>query len=268
MVRTFAVLCALGLSTAFDPAAFSAENQQAAPIPQIRAFFPGETLTYDVSWSEVVSAGTAIMEVREEKLPDGGMGLKFVVTGRSVGLLDKVYPVDDLVESVFDPRTTESLSYRLKESYGRHRRLTEVAFDRTRNIVVSRLNKDPEETLAVPEHALDGLSALYAIRLHEEFVAGKVFTIDAFNSSKNWSVEIHTLGREKLKTPLGEFSTIKVKTYPKYEGVFRGKGEVFIWLTDDSRKVPLLMKSKLAFGSFVFTLTEMKPAHVLEVPVR
>lgn len=262
ILRTVAVLCVLGLSTTFIPAASCAESQSAL-LPHLRVFSPGETLTYDISWSRVVSAGTAVMEVREEKLPDGWAGLKFVVTGRSVGMLDRVYPVDDLVESIFDPRTGESLSYRLKESYGGHKRVRTVAFDRARNHVVSRLNEDPVEDLTVPEHALDGLSTLYALRLHEEFVVGKVFTIEVFDSSKNWSVEIHTLGREKLTTPLGAFSTIKVKTYPKYEGEFKDKGEVFIWLTDDSRRVPLLMKSKLAFGSFVFTLLEMRPEHVL-----
>ena len=57
----------------------------------------------------------------------------------------------------------------------------------------------------------------------------------------------------------GEFAAIKVKTYPRYEGVFMNKGEVFIWLTDDSRRVPVFMKSTLKFGSFVFTLLEMQP---------
>ena len=206
------------------------------------------------------------MEVREEKLPDGREGLKFVVTGRSVGLLDKVYPVNDSVESIFDPQTRESLSYRLRESYGVKKRRRELAFDHARNIVVSKLNDDPVETLAVPEHVQDGLSMLYYLRTREDFVVGKIFTIEVHDSSKNWSVEIHTLGREKLKTPMGQFATVKVKTYPKYQGAFINKGEVFIWLTDDNRRVPVLMKSKLAFGSFVFTLMEMTPEHLLEAP--
>jgi hypothetical protein len=82
--------------------------------------------------------------------------------------------------------------------------------------------------------------------------------IDVHDGGKNWSVEIQTLGREKLKTPLGEFDTIKIRTYPKYEGVFMHKGEIFIWLTDDARKVPLLMKSKIAIGSIIATLTELQ----------
>ena len=262
-----AVLCALALGLALVPVVFTAENQPIASLtPHIDAFFPGETLTYDISWSRMISAGTATMEVKEDKLPDGRDGLKFVVTGRSVGLLDKVYPVNDSVESIFDPQTRESLSYRLRESYGGKKRRRELAFDHARNIVVSRLNDDPAETLAVPEHVQDGLSMLYYLRTREDFVVGKIFTIEIHDSSKNWSVEVHTLGRERLKTPMGEFATVKVKTYPKYQGAFMNKGEVFIWFTDDNRRVPMLMKSKLAFGSFVFTLTAMTPEHLLEAP--
>ena len=262
-----AVLCALTLGLALVPVVFTAENQPiASRTPHIDAFFPGETLTYDISWSRMISAGTATMEVKEEKLPDGRDGLKFVVTGRSVGLLDKVYPVNDSVESIFDPQTRESFSYRLRENYGGKKRRRELAFDHARNIVVSKLNDDPAETLAVPDHVQDGLSMLYYLRTREDFVVGKIFTIEVHDSSKNWSIEIHTLGRERLKTPMGEFATVKVKTYPKYQGAFMNKGEVFIWLTDDNRRVPVLMKSKLAFGSFVFTLTEMTPEHLLEAP--
>jgi hypothetical protein len=31
-----------------------------------------------------------------------------------------------------------------------------------------------------------------------------------------------------------------------------------MWLTDDERKVPVLMKSKISIGSIMATLTEMK----------
>jgi hypothetical protein len=267
VLRTVAVLCSLALVLMIVRVAFTVENQTTASVtPYLDAFSPGETLTYDISWSRILSAGTAILEVKEEKLPDGREGLRFVVTGRSIGLLDKVYPVNDLVESVFDPQTRESLSFSLRESYGGKKRRRELVFDHARNIVVSRLNDDPVETLTVPEHVQDGLSMLYYLRAKDDFVVGKVFTIEVHNSKKNWSVEIHTLGRERLKTPMGEFATIKVKTYPKYRGMFINKGEVFIWLTDDRRRIPLLMKSKLAFGSFVFTLTDMTPEHFLEAP--
>jgi hypothetical protein len=37
------------------------------------------------------------------------------------------------------------------------------------------------------------------------------------------------------------------------------KREVFLWLTDDDRKIPVRMKSTLKVGSFVFELVDMKP---------
>jgi len=200
-------LCVLILGMSLVPVVAMPESRLiAAPPSNIEAFFPGEILTYDISWSRAISAGTATMEVKAEKLTDGRDGLKFVVTGRSVGLLDKVYPVNDSVESIFDPLTRESLSYSLRESYGGKKRRRELTFDRARNIVVSRLNEDLAETLAVPEHAQDGLSMLYYLRTREDFVVGRTFTIEVHDSGKNWSVEVHTLGRERLKTPMGGYS--------------------------------------------------------------
>jgi hypothetical protein len=69
---------------------------------------------------------------------------------------------------------------------------------------------------------------------------------------------VYVLGKEKIKTSLGELNTIKIKTYPKYEGVFQNKGEIYIWLTDDARKIPVLMKSTISIGSIVSTLVEAR----------
>ncbi len=243
------ILCTLGAE----------ERTISSPAPFIRAFQPGEKLTYDVSWSRVVSAGTAVMEVEEETLKNGKAVLKFIVTGRSTGVVDKVFPVNDTVESVFDPSIMESLSYSLKQSHGKRKKRREIVFDHARKKAVSTLNDDAPENTDIPDHVQDALSSLYYLRTIEDFAVGKVITVNVFEGEKNWSIEVYTLGREKVRTPAGEFSAIKVKTHPKYEGVFLNKGEVFIWLTDDDRKVPVLMKSTITVGSFVFTLTDMKP---------
>ena len=258
--RTWAVLCSLVIVLALIPGTISAEERTiAATVPPIRAFQPGEALTYNISWSKMITAGTAVMEVKAETLKNGKAALKFIVTGRSTGLVDKVFPVKDTVQSVFDPSTMESLSYSLQQSHGRRKVRRELVFDHARKKVVSTLNDDAPENLDIPDEVQDALSSLYYLRTFEDFTIGKVITVNVFDSGKNWSIDVYTLGREKVKTPAGEFTTIKVKTHPKYEGVFMNKGEVFMWLTDDGRKVPVIMKSSLTVGSFVFTLTEMKP---------
>ena len=250
-------LCSLSFGLLLLPGAIGAEEQAASIQPQIEVLRPGEILTYDVSWSNIVTAGTAIMEIKEGTLPDGKQVLRFIVTTRSVGLVDKFYRVNDRLESVFDPGIMQSLKLSLNASHGKKKRRRELVFDHTNNTVISTLNDDPPETLVIPDQVQDALSSLYYLRTRSDLIVGTTITIPVHDSGKNWSVEVQILGREKVTTPAGEFATIKIRTFPKYEGVFMNKGEIFVWLTDDNRRVPVIMKSTITIGSIVSTLTDM-----------
>ncbi len=254
VVLWFLILVAASVSGTLS----AQEEAIASSLPPIEAIQPGETLVYDVSWSNIIAAGTAVMEVRGDTLPDGREVFKFLVTGRSSGVVDKFFKVYDAVQSVFDPQVMQSLTYNIDENYGKKKKRRALIFDHAHKTVMSRVNDDPPETLVIPEHVQDALSSFYYLRAVENFSGNKAIVFDVYDSGKIWTVEVYTMGREIVKTPAGEFSTIKIRTYPKYKGVFMNKGEVFIWLTDDSRKVPVLMKSKLTVGSFVFTLRQMQ----------
>ena len=227
-----------------------------------RAFGPGEKLTYEISWSKVLDAGVAVMEVKDGKTKEGGRTFQFITTTRSSGLVETFYKVRDVVTSEVDADDFYSISFLLTESHGGRKRQRAMIFDHRSNKVTDRLNQDPPETFSVPERVLDALSSLYYLRTRQDFSTEKLIIVDVHDSGKNWAVEIQTLGKEKISTPAGEFNTIKVKTYPKYEGVFTHKGEIYIWLTDDACKMPVLMKSIISIGSIVATLTEFKTGEV------
>ncbi len=247
-------LLAMLIVAACFVAAVPAYSRVASP----EALQPGEVLVYDVSWSRMVSAGTAVMEVRQGTR-DGKEVLDLVLTGRSRGLMEKLFPVNDRVLSQFDPEHLRSVSYDISESFGKRKRHKSLLFDRKNNTVVFNTDNELPLTLAVPAGSQDGLASLYYLRTRKDFVVGKTFSVDVHDSGKNWSIEVLTLGREHLSTPAGEFDTIMLRTRPLYDGVYLGKGEVQIWLTDDSRRVPVLMKSSIKVGSFVFLLTAQKP---------
>ena len=255
-----AALCSLALGLLLLPGAFRAEEQPTASLqPQIEALRPGEILTFDVSWSKIVTAGTAIMEIKEGTLPDGKQVLRFIVTTRSAGLVDKFYRVNDRLESVFDPVSRQSLKFSLNESHGKKKRRRELVFDQAHKTVISAKNGNPPETLAILGHTQDALSSLYYLRTRDDLIVGKTIVIPVHDSGKNWSVEVQILGRDNVTTSAGKFTTIKVRTFPTYEGVFMSKGEIFIWLTDDSRRIPVLMKSTISIGSIVSTLRKIEP---------
>lgn len=252
---TVLLLCMPALTSLFVPATFGKDEQKISAMPQ--AFHAGETLTYDISWSNLISAGTVTTIVEKKQLAEGREVFRFVVLGHTVGSIDKMFPVNDRVESVYDPLLMQSLSYSLEESYGRRKRIRVMEFDPAMKTVATKLNEDPTETLTAPERVQDSLSAFYYLRTTEDLVVGKHIDIEVVDGNKNWLIEVHVLGKETIITPAGTFATIKVKTHPLYKGVFMNKGEVFAWLTDDSRKIPVLMKGSITVGSFVFTLTRM-----------
>jgi hypothetical protein len=253
-------LCSIALGLLFLPGVIRAEERATAPIkPRIEALRAGEILTYDVSWSEIVTAGIAVMEIKEGTLPDGKQVLRFIVTTHSKGLVDKFYRVNDRLESVFDPKIMQSLKLSLNASHGKKKRRRELVFDHENKTVISRLNDDPPETIIIPDQVQDALSSLYYLRTRDDLIVGKTIVIPVHDSGKNWSVEVQILGRDKVTTSAGKFTTIKVRTFPKYEGVFMSKGEIFVWFTDDSRKIPVLMKSTISIGSIVSTLAKIEP---------
>ncbi len=257
--RLFACVSVILVELLIFPKAQGEQEGQAATalpaLPQIKAFQPGESLSYDISWSNMLKAGTAVMEVQRERLADGKEALRFSVTSHTVGIVNSLYQLGDTVQSVFDPETMQSLSFSLRERHGRKTRRRDLIFDYERKIVTIRLNDDPPETVAIPDRVQDSLTALYYLRTREDFTPGRPISFQAFDSDKIWDVEVQTLARERVKTPAGDFVTIKVRAY---RGLFMSEGEVFVWLTDDERKIPVLIKSKIPIGSLVFVLTNVK----------
>lgn len=238
------------------PRAFSAEQQSAAsPQTQIKAFQPGEILTYVATWSDSVKIGTAVMEVKAERLSDGREVYRLSSTSHTEGMMGKLYPLGENVQSVFDPVTMQSLSFSVRETQGKKLRSRDLEFDHEHKTVTVKKDEDPVKTFPIPDQVQDNLSSIYYLRTREDFTVGKMIKFETFDSDKSWPIEVQVMGREKVKTPAGEFDTIMVKAY---KGFLMSEGEVNIWLTDDARKIPVLIKSKVKVGSVMFTLKELK----------
>ncbi len=236
---SFAIVFLMLLTTIFVPC-----SVQALTIP--------EKLVFDLTWTGI-KAGTATQEI----INDNGV-IKIVSTARSADWISVFYPVDDRIESVLDGKPASGLgfpkSYRMKIKEGKHRRDKEVIFDRGRRVAryvdnISGERKDFE----INENTLDTLSCFYYVRSLPLEVGKSVF-INIFDNKKLWTTEVQVLRKERIKTVLGSFDTIVVKPLLKSEGIFEKKGDMYIWLTDDDRRVPVKMKTKVRIGSITATL--------------
>ena len=73
-------------------------------------------------------------------------------------------------------------------------------------------------------------------------------------------VRVTVLRKEPVTVPAGTFNAIVVKPVIKTKGIFSEKGQAEVWLSDDSTRMLLQVKSKLSFGSLNLYLKSYTPA--------
>lgn len=206
-----------------------------------------ERLTYELTWTGI-KAGEATLEIKDE-----GDHLIIVSTAKSAKWVSVFYKVDDRVESKIlkgnNSLLGHSLNYRLKLREGRHRKDKEVIFDAVNSKAhyIDYIDNERKD-IDIPFPMLDPLSSFYYLRCLNLEV-GKPVYVTIFDSKKVWNVEVQVLRKERIEVPAGEFDTIVIKPLMKSEGIFYRKGDIYIWLTDDEKRIPVKLQTKVKIGS-------------------
>ena len=223
------------------------------PVSTVSALTVPERLVYDVSWTGI-KAGTAVQEVTAK-----GDELHIVSTTRSMGWINPFFRVEDRTESVLargggSQHLGTAKSYKEKINEGKFHALKEAKFDQQRLTVETRdILKKTEKTDPISTRTFDTLSSIYVVR-SMELVPGQSVYIDIYDCKRFWNTEVQVVKREEINTPLGRFKTLVVKPILKSEGLFARTGEVIVWLTDDSLRIPVMMTTQVKLGKIKATL--------------
>jgi hypothetical protein len=223
-----------------------ADTAVAFPIP--------ERLEFELSYTGI-TAGHAVQEVTQE-----GTDIHIVSTARSADWLQFFFPVEDRIESYLTSGSPplylgSPRLYLERKHEGRTITNREARFDRKKLEVTTIDHRNKEEkTQSITKRTYDTLSSFFYFRTISLQV-GTSYFIDIYDCNRLWNTEVKVLRREELVIPLGRFKTIVIQPLLKSEGIFARTGEMFIWLTDDDRRIPVQMKSKVVVGSITATLT-------------
>ena len=247
----------LGLLLALLVAGIPAQEAEKRPLP----FAPGETLTYDVSWS-IFPAGEVTATLRQD--PNGSQN-DFIVktTARSEGFVSLLYKVRDNFQSIFDPQSLCSLGISKQINEGRRHRNAKITFDSARGVAIlnERNLSKPSEPPKHDEHEIppcvqDIVSGFYYLR-SQPLRVGDTIHLAVNDGSKTTQVAAAVLGREKIQTPLGTQEALRVE--PRIFGTLykRMKGRMVIWFSDDQHHYPLRIKAELSMGSITGTLASV-----------
>lgn len=223
-------------------------------LPAIeQPFRAGESLRFSVQYG-FIKAGSAWLEVPEVVDWNGRPCWRLVARAESNGFFDKVYKVRNRIESMWDQQGRFSWRYFEDRHEGHYTANDTLVFDANAHTV--RYKNGME--YPIPEKAQDALSAFYFTRFQALPLGGSV-TFDYHASRKSAPLEVKVLGRQRVKTPAGKFDCVVIEPMLKAGGIFKNKGRLVIWLTDDERRMPVLMKSKVLIGSISVVLQEARP---------
>ena len=221
----------------------------------------GETMDWKVHYLGM-HVGNARVEVA-----DGG-GEAWVIRGRSWSApwYSRVYSVDDHTTSFWTPGVGSSRYQTVFREGGFHQdQDMRIAPD---GIHVDRRQLFKEEGWRSWEDDYEGpgypmedpVTAFYHLR-GLALPDGGSTTIPLFSGKRVTQVQISVEGREPLDTAIGEVDTIRVRISSQRDDELKGKGRIWVWITDDETRLPVkvLWKSN-SIGSVHAELTGWTPA--------
>jgi hypothetical protein len=103
----------------------------------------------------------------------------------------------------------------------------------------------------------DVLSAIYFLRT-QKLEVGRIFDVTVSDSGVVYQIPVQVVEKKQKKTALGRVEAFRVD--PQVFGPNRmlsGEGQFSIWITNDSRRVPVSARIKLKYGTFDITLRKV-----------
>jgi hypothetical protein len=215
----------------------------AVAIPMEDVYAKGETLDFTVSYMKV-AGGTGRMTIA----PGENNTWRITSTVKSGGGLARFFKIRDEIETVVDRKDFSTLRYvkRLDERGDKIEEITTIE-----DGIASRKRKKIKK-VPVPRPVYDPFSVIYHFR-RLELAPGKMYEFDLISDGKLYQVHGRVVRREKVTTPLGTFDALLVEPQMASAGVQREE-RLFIWYSDDERRLPLRIRTEVKFGSVTATL--------------
>ncbi|MFN2456856.1 MAG: DUF3108 domain-containing protein, partial [Chitinophagaceae bacterium] len=202
------------------------------------SFQSGEQLYYNVYYTLAgvyVNAGHVTFSTNLKQW-EGTATYHVVGEGGTRPSYDWIYKVRDRYETYIDTATMQPLRFIRNINEGGDKKLEQVHFNRTTNVAAT--NKG---TYKIPACVQDVLSAIYYARNinFNNYKKGERIPFSIFLDNEVHNVYIRYMGRERVKTKYGIFTTIKFKPLLIEGTIFSGGERMTVWVTDDANRVPV-----------------------------
>jgi hypothetical protein len=218
------------------------------PVP----FAPGEVLTYTISWLKIEGGEMSLTTTREET-PDRVPVHRITLVASSNDYVSKFYPVRDRYETWVDARDFQPLRFEKHAREGRYESDEVEEFDLDRRIGAWRDTRVP-----LPERIEDVISSFYYLRT-QPLAVGSDVAVELFSRGKIYRLSAAVQAKERVETEAGTFDAIRVQPAMREteSAEDRNKGKLFLWFSDDARRLPVMARTVLPIGSVTARLRKV-----------
>ncbi len=203
-----------------------------------------ESLLFDINWG-FINAGQANLELLQGKKENHW---KIQSRAWCNDFFQTFYPVHDTIFSIIDKNGIYPIHFEKNLHEGSYEAHIKSWFDQEKNTAWLQ-----DTVVDIKPFTHDILSAFYFIRT-QKLEVGKEFTMAAVSGKKKYDLKVICHKKETISVEAGTFKTIVVEPKVTGVGLFKAKGKLTIWLTDDYRHMPVKMTSKIAVGSITAEL--------------
>lgn len=241
------LLTLTGLVGAF---AVPAGPRRPTAAPAALPFHVGERLTYAAHVS-FLSAGSATMSI------DGVQDIRGHTTYHSIfDIRGHVlwFHVSDHSETWFDPQTM--ISYHQIQHVDESRYKADRVYDFYPDRRVYVRNGQEGQSVADP---IDEDTFIYFLRTIPLDV-GRTYTFSRYYHLDRNPIVLTVERHERVKVPAGEFDALVVKPTIKSKGLFSESRDTEVWVSDDSARTIVRLKSKLPVGTLYLDLKQAEYA--------
>jgi hypothetical protein len=222
-------------------------------------FKAGESLTYDVSYSSYVTAGTVTMNVQAKRPSYNSIAYYVVAEARPTPLMSKLYTLYYKADVLMDVYTLLPQRAGVYSEEGQRHQMKVTTFDNgARKATFENVSaKSGRREFAVPAFTQDALSAIYVMRALPLKVGGKE-TIPVSTGGRSYRAQVSVEGREAVRTSAGPFQSFRLRTTLYGDDGQPSGRPIQLWISDTPNRVPVKLQSELRVGSFNLTLREAR----------
>jgi len=226
--------------------------------PPSTPFHSGEKLYYDISynWHFVwVNAGKVEFQVDSTMYGDIP-AYHFQSSGRSLSSYDWIFKVRDEFESVANAQTFQPYWFVRKTREGSYSVDNKLNFDWENHRIISKLetSKHPyrKDTIPLDPLYLDLQTAVYFARTLDfsKMEINQKIPFYVLIDGEKFELFGRYLGKETIKNRDGKYYRCHKFSALLVEGtMFKGGEDLYVWVTDDGNKIPILTEAKILVGS-------------------